>query len=83
MKFEIQNMLGTNSADYLYQCLKTVPELRVIKFTNLILTQKDAQAIGKVLSDFKNIIEVDVTNTGLDHDKAKEIADGLMRAKQL
>jgi hypothetical protein len=36
-----------------------------------------------VISDFKNIQELVLTNTGIDHLKGKEIADGLMRAKQL
>ena len=36
-----------------------------------------------MLSDFKNIQELDLTNCNLDQQKSKDIADGLMRAKQL
>lgn len=36
-----------------------------------------------MISDFKNIQEIDLTNCFLDQQKSKEIADGLMRAKQL
>ena len=48
-----------------------------------MITVKESQAIGKILSDFKYIQEIDITNAGLDQNKAKEIADGIMRAKQL
>jgi len=44
---------------------------------------KDSQTIGRVLSDFKYINEIDLNNSFIDASKAKEIADGLMRAKQL
>jgi hypothetical protein len=47
------------------------------------ISLKDAQTIGRVLSDFKAIQEIDLTNCYLDQQKSKEIADGLMRAKQL
>lgn len=57
--------------------------MRVLKINNQNLQLKDAQVIGKILSDFKNIQELDLVNTYLDQSKAKEIADGLMRAKQL
>ncbi len=43
----------------------------------------DAKAIGKVLADFKNIRELDINGCGLTLQTVKEIADGLMRAKQL
>lgn len=58
-----------------------MPELRVLKINNQALQLKDAQTIGKILSDFKNIQEIDLRNCYLDAQKAKEIADGLMRAK--
>ena len=43
----------------------------------------DAKALGKVLSDFKLIKEVDLSNTQIGSAQSKEIADGLMRAKQI
>ena len=43
----------------------------------------DCKAIGKVLSEFKQIRELNLSDCGLRTDIAKEIADGLMRAKQL
>jgi len=67
----------------LYACLKCLPELRVLKVNDQVISLKDAQTIGRVLSDFKNIQEIDMTNCYLDQQKSKEIADGLMRAKQL
>eukprot|EP00347_Sterkiella_histriomuscorum_P023864 403333121 len=81
-KLQIYQILGAHD-DYLYQCFKTMPELRVLKINNQVLQLKDAQCIGKILSDFKNIQEIDLRNCYLDSSKAKEIADGLMRAKQL
>ena len=47
------------------------------------MTNNDAKAIGKVLADFKHIRELDLTNCGLNVNTTKDIADGLMRAKQL
>jgi hypothetical protein len=82
-KVQFNAILGNSSDEYFQQCLKCLPELRVLKIVNNVISLKDAQTIGKVLSDFKNIQEIDVTNSGLDFAKAKEIADGLMRAKQL
>jgi len=57
--------------------------LRVLKVNDQAISLKDAQTIGRVLSDFKSIQEIDMTNCQLDQQKRKEIADGLMRAKQL
>lgn len=67
----------------MYACLKCLPELRVLKLNDQAISLKDAQTIGRVLSDFKAIQEIDLTNCYLDQQKSKEIADGLMRAKQL
>ena len=55
----------------------------MLKFRNCRLTAYDVAAIGKVLADFKWVRELDLTNCFLDNSKVKEIADGLMRAKQL
>ena len=71
------------SGDYLYQTLKCIPDLQVICFKNQSLTIADCKALGKVLSDFKFIKEIDLTATSLSNDLSKEIADGLIRAKQL
>lgn len=43
----------------------------------------DCKAIGRVLSDFKNIRELVLVESLLLTSTAKDIADGLMRAKQL
>jgi hypothetical protein len=43
----------------------------------------DAKALGKVLSDFKFIRELDFSDADMNASISKEIADGLMRAKQL
>ena len=47
------------------------------------MTLSNCKAIGKVLSDFKQIRLLDLSFTNLSGDSSKEIADGLMRAKQL
>jgi len=67
----------------LYSCLKTQPEIRVLKFNHTSLLPAEAKAIGKVLADFKNITELDISHCQLNSTKAKDIADGLMRAKKL
>lgn len=55
----------------------------MLKFNNLPLTSNDAKAIGKVLSDFKSIRELDIDSASLNINTTKDIADGLMRAKAL
>ena len=48
-----------------------------------MISLEDAKAIGKVLADFRQVRELNLENAGLRADTIKEIADGLMRAKQL
>jgi len=52
-----------------------------LKFNGVSLNINDAKAIGKVLTDFKQIRELDISDCGLVLATVKEIADGLMRAK--
>jgi len=82
-KIQINNILGGYSQDYLYSCLKTQPDIKVLKFNHTSLLPAEAKAIGKVLADFKNISELDISYCNLNSTKAKDIADGLMRAKKL
>lgn len=65
----------------LYPCLKLHEDIQILKFTNLSLNANDTKAIGKVLADFKNIRELDLTNSKCNDSSIKDIADGLMRAK--
>lgn len=55
----------------------------MLKFNHTSLLPGEAKAIGKVLADFKNISELDISYCNLNSSKAKDIADGLMRAKKL
>ena len=77
------NNMQDNSDDLLYAALKVHQNLVSLQFNNLTLTANDAKAIGKVLSDFKQIRELDLTNAALSTITTKDIADGLMRAKAL
>jgi hypothetical protein len=43
----------------------------------------DSKAIGKILADFKHIRELNMTGAALNTTTVKDVADGLMRAKQL
>ena len=63
--------------------MRLSPELRAIHFRSTTITKNCASIIGKVLSDFKHVAELDVRQCNIGMDAAKEIADGLMRAKQL
>jgi len=74
---------NSQSEEYLFQSFKTMPNLKILKITNCNMSLKEAQVVGRILSDFNHIQEVDLTNSSLNQDKSKEIADGLMRAKQL
>jgi len=82
-KLQINNILGQYNEDFMYQCVKCLPNLRVLKLHDQVIQPKDAQTIGRILSDFKQIQEIDLSSCGLDQAKGKDIADGLMRAKQL
>lgn len=62
---------------------KCLPELRVIKMKGLYVTQPIAAVLNKVLTDFKYIQELDLSDCKLTVPCGKEIADGLMRAKQM
>ena len=55
----------------------------MLNVANNAISQADAKAIGKVLTDFRCIRELNVSNANLNAATTKEIADGLMRAKQL
>ena len=79
MNYQEKNL----SEENLYPCLKLFPEIQELSFKNLKLTLPNCKAIGTVLSDFKQIRLLDLSFTGLTGDNSKEIADGLMRAKQL
>jgi Ran GTPase-activating protein (RanGAP) involved in mRNA processing and transport len=59
-------LLGSTSADFLYQCLKPHTNLVVLDVSNNVLSVADAKAIGKVLTDFKGIRELNVNNAGLN-----------------
>lgn len=60
-----------------------MPDLQILNFRDNTFTINQSKAIGKVLSDFKNIKEIDLSNSNISTGLGKEIADGLMRAKQL
>lgn len=72
-----------NSADFLYQCLKPNTKLISLDFSHQMLSNQDSKALGKILSEFNTIKEVNLSACGLNSTTVKEIADGLMRAKQL
>lgn len=82
-KVEFNNLLGSSSTEHLYPMLKIHDQLISLSFNNLTLSNQDAKAIGKVLADFKMIRELDLTSASLNTTTTKDIADGLMRAKQL
>jgi len=54
-----------------------------LKITSYVLSAKDCKAIGKYITDHQTLRELDLTKTGLTTSNAKEIADGLMRAKKV
>ena len=57
--------------------------IQVIKFVDFDLSLHDCKAIGKILSDFLHIKELEISNSKIGDQHAKEIADGLMRAKNI
>lgn len=71
------------TGEFLYPCLKMVPDITRLDFSHSNLSAFDAKAIGKVLADFHNIRELNISHCNLSVTTAKDIADGLMRAKKL
>ena len=63
--------------------LRSIPDLRVISMKGLYVSYQIAAILNKVLTDFKFIQELDLTDCKLNVQCGKEIADGLMRAKQM
>ena len=81
-KFQMSNFTDWSGVE-MYSYLKSLPDLEILNFKNNSLQILQAKALGKVLSDFKNIKEIDLSNACITTQLGKEIADGLMRAKQL
>ena len=63
--------------------LRNLPDLKIIVFKGVYVSQPIAAILNKVLTDFKFIQELDLTDCKLTVPCGKEIADGLMRAKQM
>ena len=78
-----QHKLQGSSGEYMYQILKCNPSLIVLSFKHIFLSLHDAKAIGKVLTTFSDIRELDLTDTNITVSHSKEIADGLIKAKKL
>jgi hypothetical protein len=61
-KFQMMSTLSNyNCQDYLYQCLKLNKDLVSLDFSKLILTFDSGKAIGRVLSDFHNVRELNIS----------------------
>ena len=78
--------LGNNTLmeEKFSQGLRTIgEELRLLKMNDLTVTKGMATAVAKMLSENKKLVELDLSRAGLSTVVAKELADGLMRAKQL
>eukprot|EP00831_Metopus_contortus_P031985 TRINITY_DN25959_c0_g1_i1.p1 TRINITY_DN25959_c0_g1~~TRINITY_DN25959_c0_g1_i1.p1 ORF type:complete len:1431 (-),score=259.64 TRINITY_DN25959_c0_g1_i1:38-4204(-) len=80
LEFNRMSILTDNK---LLACLRCTPNLEVLKFNGLYVTQPIASAINKIITDFKFVRELDLRNCKLTVTCGKEIADGLMRAKQM
>lgn len=66
--------------------LSQMPELMSIKFTktNLLTLQNATKTLSNIITNLKNLEELVLSQQALGNvQQAKEIADGLMRAKQL
>ena len=75
---------STHMEEKFSQCLRTVgEELKVLRMNDLTMTKGMATAVAKMLSENKKMVELDLRRAGLSTVVVKEVADGLMRAKQL
>ncbi len=64
-------------------CLRECPDLESLHFAKCTLNFDTCKNIGKILSDYKNVRELDLTGSYILQQYSKEIADGLMRAKRI
>ena len=83
---QLQKLSLTNLSDTgnnLHSCLKCIPDIQILQINDTTLSSIDCIAIGKILSDFKNIRELDLRRSNISSTNIKDIADGMMRAKQL
>ena len=67
----------------IYKILKNMPELESIQTLGSNLDDLSGAPLGKILSDNKNVRELDLSGTSYTDKVIKDIADGLMRAKML
>mmetsp|Transcript_42111 Transcript_42111/g.48856 ORF Transcript_42111/g.48856 Transcript_42111/m.48856 type:complete len:596 (+) Transcript_42111:1390-3177(+) len=66
-----------------YKIIRNFPDLQAIETYGSTLSSEACKAIGKVLSDNKYMKELDLSSTSYNDQMAKDIADGLMRAKMM
>jgi len=55
----------------------------VLDVSSCQISDFDSKAIGKILADFKCMRELNMNGCNLNQNTVKDVADGLMRAKQL
>ena len=66
-KLEINGLMKDSvSEDYLLSSLKCFTELKVLKLNKCSISVKEAQIIGKLISDIPSIQELDLQNMQLD-----------------
>jgi len=82
LKIEL-NRMPILTDQKLLMAIRCLPDLRVISMKGLFINNQIASILNKVLTDFKFIQELDLTDCKLNVQCGKEIADGLMRAKQM
>lgn len=63
--------------------MRECPDLESLHFIKSTLNLETCKTIGKILSDYKNVRELDLSYSNINQTYAKEIADGLMRAKRI
>lgn len=61
----VQNYGSSVTGDHLFSILKNIQNVQLLDFTHTPLNLNDCKAIGKVLSDFKNIRELVLVDTKL------------------
>ena len=81
-KFVLRNVAYFQE-DKFMTCLRECPDLESLHIQSSTLQLETCKNIGKILSDYKNIRELDLSFSTVYMQYAKEIADGLMRAKRI
>ena len=83
-RFNITQSNINEVSEQLYHPLRQLTDIKIVTIKgNNMLYFKGGKALSDIVTTHKNLRELNIINANLNDAQAKEIADGLMRAKQI